>query len=451
MDRITIAGASGFIGKNLLDTFCEKKYEIKALSRKSRHSHHKNVTWKECDLFSLSSTIKALEDTDIAIFLVHSMLPSTRLFQGSFRDTDLIIADNFVRACRKNNIKKIIYLGGIIPDGKISEHLESRKEVEHTLSSSGIDCTVIRAGLVVGNNGSSFEILKNLSLNLPMMILPKWTKCLTQIIYIDDLMRIVDYCISENNHANKVLNAVTEEGLTYKELIELTNKYLAKEKIMIPVPINYTSFSKLWVSIFGHADMSLVSPLIDSLLCDLSEVKPTEELKGLIEYKNYRDMLQNIRKDKVRKTIPKATKQSNNVRSIQRLASDHFFDISKVADYYFEWLPSHVKYLIHVEEVEDMIYFKLRGVTRPLLELKYIKCQANQERVKFHITGGLLTKTQDTGWLEFRNIDHGKYLLASINEFRPALPWYIYKYTQALAHSVVMNNFKRDLLKDLSK
>ena len=92
------------------------------------------------------------------------MLPSTRLFQGSFHDTDLMLADNFANACKENKVKQIIYLSGIIPQGKLSKHLESRKEVEEVFLATGIACTIFRAGLVVGNGGSSFEILKNLNL-----------------------------------------------------------------------------------------------------------------------------------------------------------------------------------------------------------------------------------------------------------------------------------------------
>jgi len=446
MTNITIAGASGFVGKNLLSNLSNiQNINIKALSRSKIESGN-NINWSQTDLFSLSSTIKSLEKTDIAIFLVHSMMPSTRLFQGSFRDTDLIIADNFVRACRRNNVKKIVYLGGIIPEGKTSEHLESRKEVEDIFVSSGIDSVIIRAGLIVGNGGSSFEILKNLSLNLPIMLLPKWTSNTTQTIYIDDLINIISHVMFESN-STKIINAVTQEEQSYAQLIKETNQYLHRSQIMIPIPINYTKLSKFWVSKFGQSEMSLVSPLVDSLLCDISKISPSKEILHYINFQTYKSMLPQINKSKISSRTKMKLKEDNNVRSIQRMASGKYLDSKDVANFYFEWLPAHMKYIIYVEEQDQNVYFKLKGIDKPLLVLEYIKCQANHDRAKFHITGGLLTKTTDTGWLEFRNIDHGKFLLASINEFRPALPWYIYKYTQAIFHSLVMNSFKKDLEK----
>ncbi len=130
--RITITGASGFIGQQLVASAPEH-WQINALSRGGARPRLGNVSWRQADLFSLQSTIDALKDTDVAIYLVHSMLPSTRLFQGSFADADLLIADNFSRACIINGVQQIIYLGGLMPTGNISKHLASRQEVRRSL------------------------------------------------------------------------------------------------------------------------------------------------------------------------------------------------------------------------------------------------------------------------------------------------------------------------------
>ena len=282
MTKITIAGASGYIGKNLLSQI-PKEYIVKALSRKIKVSESNNINWVEVDLFSFGSTSKALADTDIAIYLVHSMIPSTRLFQGSFHDTDLMLADNFANACKENRVKQIIYLSGVVPLGKLSKHLESRKEVEDVFLATGIPCTIFRAGLVVGNGGSSFEILKNLTINLPAMVLPVWTRSKTQIIFIEDMIKFLVLSINRVEYHDKTLNITNGENLQYDDLIRLTLKHVGKKMFLLPVPINYTSFSKLWVTIFGQSEYQLVSPLVDSLLCDFSEITPHDLIKNKIE------------------------------------------------------------------------------------------------------------------------------------------------------------------------
>ncbi len=439
---VGVAGASGFVGRNLLDARLPG-VQIRALSRSARDSTA-GVGWVSADLFSYQSTLKALEGVDVAVYLVHSMLPSTRLFQGSFEDTDLLLADNFSRACVATGVKKIIYLGGLIPKGKISTHLESRKEVEDVFAASGIPTTVLRAGMVVGHGGSSFEILKNLVLNLPAMILPHWTKSSTQTLYIDDLVRVLNACIASDRLAGRTIDVVNGEGITYADLIEQTAKHFERKTATVSVPVNYLGLSKLWVTLFGESDYELVSPLVDSLRCDLPSPEIPEELSELIRFRSFEDMLGEIPKGKFSKRRKGRSSSDNTVRSIQRLAENPLSE-TEIGEEYFHWLPEKLNGLLSADRDGDLIKFSVTGLGAPLLVLKLIKGEHNLDRVKFHIVGGLLTRTTDTGWLEFRSVAGGKYVLSSINEFRPSLPWYIYKFSQAPVHAWVMQEFSRHL------
>ncbi len=441
--RVTIAGASGFVGRNFINHY-KNDLKIRALSRSEREDEGE-LEWRSADLFSYQSVSPVLEGTDVAIYLVHSMLPNSRLFQGDFQDTDLFLADNFARACKRHGVKQIIYLGGLDPEKSSSQHLESRKEVEEVFRATGIATTVLRAGMVVGKGGSSFEILKNLVLNLPMMILPQWTKSNTQAIYIEDLIRVLKYCIGNEKAYNKTINVVNGESITYKELIEVASERFKGPKLLIPVPINYTSFSKLWVTLFGRTDYELVSPLIDSLTCDLPSPNIPEEIDSLIKFRTFKEMLLEIPLERERKKKSSKKFESNTVRSIQRLPNPKGLDVHEVSEAYSFWLPRHMKNLIQVKGKGDFLYFKLLFLPWPLLTLHRQEDSEDLDRVKFHVVGGVLTKTKDTGWLEFRKVCGDKFTLASINNFVPSLPWYIYKYTQAFVHLRVMHAFGRYL------
>ncbi len=440
--NITIAGGTGFIGSHLLERL-KHLHEIKVLTRSKKESEN-NIIFEQTDLFSLGSTKKGLANTDIAIYLVHSMVPATGFFQGNFQDTDLILIDNFVKACKVNNVKKILYVGGIIPEGKISHHLKSRKEVEDVILYSEIPSTILRAGMVVGDGGSSFEILKNLCSNLPAMILPQWTKRKTKIVYIDDLISIMISEVILNE--SKILNLVTPEDINYKDLIKQTLRHFGKQIPILSIPIDYLTLSKRWVAYFGNASLSLVSPLVDSLTSDFEKVEPSPEIANLLRYKSYESMLEHISKKPLNTNNKKPSKiRKKNVRSIQRLLTNSPCSIDEVAINYFKWLPRGSKFLVKIEKHDDRLKFKTTLFSFILLELKLTPCPPSEKRVKFYIIGGLLTKTTDTGWLEFRSVQQGKYILASINEYYPALPWQIYQFTQAYVHKKVMFAFAKFL------
>ena len=158
---LVVAGATGFIGQSL-GPILSQDFHLVGLSRSPRKDPGHYAEFRQADLFSLKDTERALEGADYVVYLVHSMMPSARLVQANFRDLDLVCADNFARAAKMQGVQHMVYLGGLVPDGSLSEHLASRAEVEDVLRSTGVPVTVLRAGLVVGASGSSFQILLRL-------------------------------------------------------------------------------------------------------------------------------------------------------------------------------------------------------------------------------------------------------------------------------------------------
>jgi len=452
--RITIAGASGFVGRAFVEHFLQfPSLTIRALGRGKQAPtdwKKRGVEWAQTDLFSLESTRVALKDTDIAIYLVHSMAPSTRLFQGSFADVDLLLADNFVQACKETKAKQIIYLGGLMPVDRSSKHLSSRIEVEDVLKSAGLPFTIFRAGMVAGAGGSSFELLRNLVKNLPAMLLPRWTQARTQVIYIEDVVRVFADSVSNEKYFDQTVDLVNGESLCYEDLIRQTCATLKRNPPLLRAPINSTGFSKLWVSFFGRTDYALVSPLIDSLLCELPQNPPVPLIAPLIQVKTFREMLGLIQAKPRLPVVGKRPKPvfDNTVRSIQRLPSLPNWSCSRIAGAYVDWLPLALWGLLktNFNSAGTKIYFSFLTHWIPLLVLERISTyEGDENRVGFRITGGLLARPSQAGWLEFRQIAAKKFTLASIHEFVPTLPWFIYRFTQAVVHRSVMLAFGREL------
>lgn len=449
MAKIAIVGASGFVGTHLIQELVQKNHHhIYALGRSKPKIESPLVEWRSTDLFSMQSTFKSLEGVEVAIYLVHSMMPSSVLFQGSFHDTDLLLADNFARACRENGVKQIIYLSGLMPIGYVSPHLKSRAEVEGVLRSTGIPTTVLRAGMIVGPGGSSFEILRSLVERLPFMILPEWTQRSTQAVFIDDIVRVLSASILSPSFQGKTLDVVNGESLNYETLLRKMAQVLQVKRPMLSVPIHSTGFSKLWVQIFGHSTYELVSPLIDSLLCDLPQMRTPSELIPWIQYLSFEEMVkETFKRDGVKEAQRPRRRITfeKSVRSVQRLPATPQHDCHWLAQQYMKFLPHFIPFLIRVRVIdqEDRVEFYLSFFWKPLLVLKYIRGDFDDERKKFYIIGGMLTQTTNTGWLEFRQIDQRRYTLAGIHEFVPSLPWAIYLLTQALLHKAAMAAFGR--------
>ncbi|WP_367579300.1 NAD(P)H-binding protein [Shouchella patagoniensis] len=269
-DKPTIAltGATGYIGSNLLKKL-QRQASIIALSRSGdQQKNTENVTWRSVDLFSLADAEKGLEGADYAVYLVHSMIPSAKLTQAKFEDMDLILADNFAQAAKKNGVKQIIYLSGIIPNDteELSRHLKSRKEVEAVLGAYGIPVTIVRAGLIVGPKGSSFPILKKLVKRLPMMLLPKWTRQKTHPIALADVLHTLKGSIGSKRLSGKTIDVGGPDVMTYREMMIDTAEVMGKKRRLVNVPFMTVNLSRLWVSVTTGTPKEMVYPLIESLV-----------------------------------------------------------------------------------------------------------------------------------------------------------------------------------------
>lgn len=439
--RVAIAGASGFVGRWFIKNY-HQTYDIVALSRgEVNDDHYPTVEWRQVDLYSLSSTQQALQGVDYALYLVHSMSPSTRLNQGSFEDTDLLLADNFARSAAFNGVKQIIFLGGILPkdSDSFSKHLRSRYETEQTLGAWGVPLTALRAGVVIGAGGSSFNIVAQLVKRLPIMACPQWCKSPSQPVDIRDMLHFIQKTLGNEATYGEAIELAGSETITYMQLLALTANKMGKRRWIFSIPFFTLGFSKLWVALFSNSNTTFVSPLIESLRHDM---RVSEDQK--FQWRGKVPLHESIEKA-LTEAIPKIDKsyqqevEINTVRSVQRLPNDSNQTTQWIADIYPKWLDNYFKFLLKARLKDEKVQFYFLSIK--LLELTYMPERSDDKRRLFFITGGALSKRNDMGWLEFRSVLNNKNVITAIHHFVPTLPWVIYKYTQAIAHLIVMNRF----------
>ncbi|MGJ8652700.1 MAG: NAD(P)H-binding protein [Opitutaceae bacterium] len=460
---VAVAGASGFVGTHLRSQLAEG-YRFRALSRSpnvvERNGGESTTEWRQCDLYSLPKLSEALKGCDYGFYLVHSMAPSSRLMQGNFEDTDLLLADNFIRAAEEAGLKHVIYLSGLMPsdDDVVSPHLLSRQEVERVLRSRSVKVTVLRAGLIFGPGGSSFSMLINLVRRLPVMVLPAWTGSKTHSIDIDNVCRAFGMCLLDTQLSGGVYDLGGHEPMTYGELIMKTGEMLGRRVRTLPVPLNCFALSKHWVALFSGVAPALVGPLQESLRHNLQaqqnslldamagDLVPFEEsLRKSVDNKGH--PLPNPRSH-TQSADNQDIRQERRVRSVQRMPLPEGWDAQQIAVEYGVWLSRcHFGLMRANKNDAGVVRFQLFGGRVTLLELTptpYTK--TNTRRCAFYISGGVLAKKVDPpGRLEFRLFPENDCLIASIHGFVPKLPWWLYSGTQAIVHLCVMHAFARHL------
>ena len=445
MAKIVIAGASGFIGSQLARELTQQGHSVVGLTR-NPNPRATTFEWRTADLFSLSEATHALRGGEIAFYLVHSMLAGAHLNQARFEDLDLVVAENFAQAAKVAGIRQIIYLGGLLPakTNHLSRHLASRLEVEEALASTGVPVTTLRAGLIVGPEGSSFQLLLRLVKRLPAMLTPAWTTTPAQPIDERDVVRLLAYCIDRKECLGQTFDIAAEEILTYRTMLEITARRLGVRRGFFSVPLFTPRLSTLWVCLITGAPHALVAPLIDSLKHPMLATE-----NRLIEWSGIRphpfEAALNEALSHHRPGRPRAFERAqlskdaiHTVRSIQRYPVRVGTTAENAAQSYVEFLGR----VIRVGHEGNTLLFRLLGV--PLLILTRSDV-SSVTRVVYRITGGILSRNHPKGRFEFQIAQKGSVLLTAVHDFHPRLPWPIYKYTQALLHRAVMALFGQQL------
>jgi uncharacterized protein YbjT (DUF2867 family) len=468
---VAIAGASGFVGRALAHALAPNHHVI-GLGRSSTApaASADDSVWRRCDLFSLLDAERALAGADVGVYLVHSMLPTSHFVQGNFADLDLICADNFGRAARRQGVKRIVYLGGLVPgeedDGRLSPHLRSRLEVERSLGAHGVPLVALRASLIVGAGGSSFEMMVRLVERLPAMICPSWTETPIQPIAVADVVALLVRAIDDPRLAPGSYDVGGPDVMTLRELMTATARILRRRRPMISVPLFTPGLSRLWVTAFTGAPRALVAPLVKSLrtpmvardrrLADRFGVPGIPIGIALEQALAAREPPARRKRDKrARAALRALTAPAGEVRSVQRLPLPGGHDARWIADEYLRWLPLRLRLLLRVEVTRArgegrpapiLCRFRVRFVRRPLIELRFSPERSTIDRPLFYVTGGALARHSPShGRLEFREIPDGHTVLAALHDFTPRLPFALYAPTQGLVHRWVMASFSRHL------
>jgi len=261
--KVLVTGAGGFIGSRLVIELLSRGHEVRCASRRPESlSLPSKAQTIRADLLDPTTLKPALRNVEAAYYLVHSMEKGA----ASFAERDRQAARNFSAAAASEGVKRIIYLGGLGEAGKgLSEHLASRMEVGRILSAGPVPLTVLRAAVIVGAGGSSFEMIEALVRKLPVMICPRWVKTLCQPIAVDDVIQYLADCLSHPATAAQTYDIGGPDVLTYRQMMEGLAAVFGLSRWIVEVPVLTPHLSSYWVNLVTPVPTNLSRPLIDGL------------------------------------------------------------------------------------------------------------------------------------------------------------------------------------------
>jgi uncharacterized protein YbjT (DUF2867 family) len=266
--RCLVIGATGYVGARLVPRLLAAGHPVRALVRDpakaARLDWADRVDVRVGDLADAAAVAAACADMDAVFYLVHAM------DAPGFADRDRQAAHVLARAAREAGVGRVVYLGGLQPDGAASEHLTSRREVGDVLLAEGPPTAVLQAGIVVGAGSASFELIRGLAQVGPVLAMPDRAWNAVQPIGIDDVLHHLLAALDLPADVNRAFDIGGPDVLTYRELVTgCAEQAGRRHPLTVPVPVSMPRLSARAVDALTPVGRFLAGPLFGSMAHDL--------------------------------------------------------------------------------------------------------------------------------------------------------------------------------------
>ncbi len=276
--KILVTGATGFVGQKLVIALAEAGHEVLAGTRRPQRYQGEGepVAFDTGDPASIEA---ALDGCRAAYYLVHSM-------EGAgFVEADRRGAGAFAEAAGRGG-QRVVYLGALgVPRSGMagggenpSAHLRSRQEVGRILRSCA-DTVELKAAIVIGGGGVSFEIMRQLVDRLPVMICPRWVTTRCQPIALPDVVR---YLVGALDLPAGSYDVGGPDVLTYEQMMRRYAELTARRRFILKVPVLSPTLSSHWIGLVTDQPASIARPLAEGLSVEV--VVTDDRIRSLIPF-----------------------------------------------------------------------------------------------------------------------------------------------------------------------
>lgn len=256
--KITLIGASGFVGTRLIELLKQNNYFLQNVDKKQSRFHSEITVI--ADVLDKNNLVTLLDNTDVVILLAaehrDDVTPTSLYYDvnvGGMRNT--------LEAMEANGVKRIIFTSSVAvyglnknnptetyPADPFNHYGKSKWEAEKVLQEwykvhPDWNINVIRPTVIFGerNRGNVYNLLKQISSGRFLMVGKGNNK--KSMAYVGNIVAFIKFLIENKTTGYEVYNYIDKPDFTMNELVDHVSKVLNKHIPSIHYP--------LWLGMLG--------------------------------------------------------------------------------------------------------------------------------------------------------------------------------------------------------
>jgi len=270
--RIVVAGASGFVGKNLRSFLHENKLNVLAISRKNFRKYPSEVKIISTNLSDPKLQSK-LKNYDALINLIGIGRQTPK---STFEEINLNLTKDVIKTCKNAGIKKIIFISGLgVSKNNTSNYFVSKYKAEQEIINSGLDYTIFRASYIIGKTDYLTKALSK-QMKKGVIIIPGSGKYRLQPISVADVAKIILEAINEKKFSKKILDLVGPQKMSFEDFVKLFTKNTSVKIQKINLESAYDEAKRNPRSVYGLESLNI---LVGDYTSDGKQLKKLSDVK----------------------------------------------------------------------------------------------------------------------------------------------------------------------------
>ena len=229
--RVAITGATGFVGSHLATRLAGEGHEIVRIGRRARAN-------EEVVFASLDDVEQLANAFTGCRAVAHCAGINRETRRHTYERVHVAATRNVVAAARRAGVEKIVVMSFLRarPDCGSAYH-ESKWAAEEIVRESGLDYTIVKAGVVYGRGDHMLDHLSHAFHTFPIFALVGLQEQTVRPLAVEDLVHVMRAAVVDRRLKRQTIAVVGPEEMYLREAVCRVAEVVGKQPVMFPLPI----------------------------------------------------------------------------------------------------------------------------------------------------------------------------------------------------------------------